>query len=198
MKTSLLFISIACATWLTGCATQTSRTATDGAIHRQLLTYEAQQARIKTLNDTGRHRIASYPLAKAQCWLDVSMHEYTRNDRSSFPQSALEESIKITQELQAGSTSASAQQTPLLSDAAKLRPDLWEAAAQVKKHSGWRCAEQLTACAEVQLVHAAHEAKQLHWRYVQPYLQLAEDGLGQALQAAGSCPGTPITTPAKP
>ena len=65
---------------------------TDEAIDTDLGTYEATQGRIKALNDTGRP-IRDYHLSKAQCWLDVSFHEYTRNDRSDFPQAALDESV---------------------------------------------------------------------------------------------------------
>ena len=63
---------------------------TDEAIHADLESYEATQGRIQALNDGGRP-IRDYHLSKAQCWLDVSFHEYTRNDRSAFPQEALSE-----------------------------------------------------------------------------------------------------------
>ena len=61
---------------------------TDEAIDADLRGYEATQGRIKALNDGGRP-VREYGMAKAQCWLDVSFHEYTRNDRSAFPQEAL-------------------------------------------------------------------------------------------------------------
>ena len=72
---------------LAGCATNagqqsnSSTTAagnqsiTDQTIQSDYANYETQQGRIKSLNDTGKHRVASYSLAKAQCWLDVSLHE---------------------------------------------------------------------------------------------------------------------------
>lgn len=97
---------------LSGCATSASQqnnsttapaakqSITDKSIQADYANYEAQQGRIKALNDTGRHRVASYSLAKAQCWLDVSLHEYTRNDRSNFPQLAFDESFKITDYLE--------------------------------------------------------------------------------------------------
>ncbi len=66
----------------------------DSIITQDYAAYERLQERIKALNDGGR-RVADYHLAKAQCWLDVSFHEYTRNDRSAFPQAAMSESEKL-------------------------------------------------------------------------------------------------------
>jgi OmpA-OmpF porin, OOP family len=177
---------------------------TDKAIDTDYKTYEAQQARIKTINDTGKHLVKSYSLAKAQCWLDVSLHEYTRNDRSAFPQEALTESFKITEFIQKGGDVASPQnpayQTPLVNNSARLRPDLWEQAASLKKHSGFKCAEQLVACGEVELVHAGNEFNQQQWRHAKPYVQIAEDKFGEAKTAADACAPapTPVAAPAPP
>ncbi len=172
---------------------------TDTAIHTDYATYARQQGAIKALNDTGRHRVASYSLAKAQCWLDVSFHEYSRNDRSAFPQGALTESFRITDYLaKGGSVTASenpANQTPLVNNAAKLRPDLWERAAKLKGHQGLRCAEQRLACAEVELVHAGNEHNQQQWRHAKPYVQIAEDLMGEAEAAAQACVPPPAPAP---
>jgi OmpA-OmpF porin, OOP family len=177
---------------------------TDSAIHADHQTFEAQQARIKALNDSGRHRVSSYSLAKAQCWLDVAVHEYSRNDRSAFPQDALNESFKITDYLGKGGaadgTSNPAMQTPLVNSAAKLRPDLWDAAGRLKGHSGFACAAQKTACAEVELVHAGNEFNQQQWRHAKPYVQIAEDLIGDAQKAAEACnpPPAPRAAPVPP
>jgi outer membrane protein OmpA-like peptidoglycan-associated protein len=177
---------------------------TDQAIHADYATYERQQAAIKALNDSGRHRVASYSLAKAQCWLDVSFHEYSRNDRSPFPQAALTESHRITQYLAQGGDAAGAanpaRQTPLVNNAARVRPDLWDRATQLKDHAGYRCAEQRVACAEVELVHAGNEQNQQGWRHAKPYVQIAEDQLAEAAQAAQACvpPPAPPAPPAPP
>ncbi len=209
-RTATAVATILSALVLAGCATSAgqqsnSSTApaakqsiTDKAIHTDYANYEAQQGRIKALNDTGRHRVASYSLAKAQCWLDVSLHEYTRNDRSNFPNLAYDESFKITDYLEKGGAVAAAANpanaTPLVNDAAKLRQDLWDAAAKLKGHAGWRCAEQKTACAEVELVHAGNEFNQQQWRHAKPYVQIAEDLIGDAQRAAEACvpPPAPV------
>lgn len=199
---------------LAGCATNagqqsnSSTTAagnqsiTDQTIQSDYANYETQQGRIKSLNDTGKHRVASYSLAKAQCWLDVSLHEYTRNDRSNFPRLAYEESFKITDYLGKGGEIAGANnpalQTPLVNDATKLRQDLWDAAGKLKGSAGWRCAEQKTACAEVELVHAGNEFNQQQWRHAKPYIQIAEDLIGDAQKAAEACIPAPAPVAAVP
>lgn len=172
---------------------------TDGALAADHRGYKVQQDAIQALNDTGRHRLASYPLAKAQCWLDVSFHEYTRNDRSAFPQGALDASRAITDYLARGGAPGAAenpaQQTPLVNDALRLREDLWAQAGALKTHAGWRCAERLVACGEVELVHAGNEHRQQGWRHAKPYIQIAEDLIGDARLAAEACPPLPVPVP---
>ena len=134
--------------------------------------------------------VRDYHLSKAQCWLDVSMHEYTRNDRSAFPQAAMTESEKLINLMEkAGSTKPlnGPWDTPLVNQAAKLRPDLWARADTLKKHAGFACAAQRTACSEVELVHAGNEFNQQQWRHAKPYVQMAEDQLFEAERLAESC-----------
>jgi OmpA-OmpF porin, OOP family len=174
LSTSLFVALSACSTsagQFNNASTQPAakQSITDGQINADYNRYEAMQARIKQLNDSGNHPVSSYSASKAQCWLDVSTHEYTRNDRSNFPQASFEESAKIAEYLGKGGNSAGAanpaNQTPLVNGAAKLRPDLWDAAQKLKAHPGFRCAAQKTACAEVELVHAGNEFNQQQWRH---------------------------------
>ena len=178
--------------------------AAEPAVHLSAEAYEAQQAALKTLNDSGHFPVRSYALAKAQCWLDVSFHEYTRNDRSAFPPAAWLESHKISEELKATGSSPSSLATPLINDATRLRPDLWDSLAKTKGSAGAACAEALAACAEVELVHAGNEYRQIGWRHAKPYVQIAEDHVAAAVTAAEHCPrpevaATPVAvSPAPP
>lgn len=208
LSTGATVFAAALSVFLGGCSTtagqQTNastapaamQSMTDEAIHADYGNYAAQLGRIKAVNDSGKHRVASYSLAKAQCWLDVSLHEYSRNDRSNFPAAAFEESAKITEFLGKGGAAADAKnpalQTPLVNNATKLRQDLWDAADKLKGHAGWRCAEQKTACAEVELVHAGNEFAQQEWRHAKPYIQIAEDLIGDAQKAADACAPPPV------
>lgn len=159
----------------------------DEAIQTDHATYETLQARIQALNERGRP-LRDYHLAKAQCWLDASFHEYTRNDRSAFPQAALDESGKLIVGMEQAVTPLS-METPLVNDAARLRPDLWARAAALKSQPGLACAQQKLACGEVELVHAGNEFKQQQWRHAAPYVQIAEELIGQAQSLAESCEG---------
>ena len=161
----------------------------DSAIHADYQTYEATQGRIKALNDGGR-RVRDYHLSKAQCWLDVSFHEYTRNDRSAFPQEALDQSVRLIA-LMEQKASPLPNDTPLVNGADKLRPDLWEATEKWKTRDGFQCVEQRISCAEVELVHAGNEHKQQGWRHAKPYVQIAEDLLAQAEQESQACVAKP-------
>jgi len=162
---------------------------TDRAIHADYTTYEAMQARIRALNERGlgrRPKVSDYHLSKAQCWLDVSFHEYTRNDRSAFPQQALAQSDRLVALMESNSAPLP-NDTPLVNDAERLRPDLWEATAKLKLHDGYRCAAQRVACAEVELVHAGNENRQLGWKHAKPYVQMAEDLIVDAQAVAQQC-----------
>jgi OmpA-OmpF porin, OOP family len=171
---------------------------TDRAIQADQQAYETLQGRIKGINDRGRP-VRDYHLSKAQCWLDVSLHEYTRNDRSAFPQEAMTESEKLINGMERGVTPLP-NDTPLVNGAARLRPDLWERAGALRGHQGWRCAQQKVACAEVELVHAGNEHNQQQWRHAKPYVQIAEDLLGEAKTLADACvpPPAPAPRPAPP
>ncbi|MRH02529.1 OmpA family protein [Xanthomonas sontii] len=155
------------------------------AIHADHGVYQATQARIKALNDKGV-RVDDYALAKAQCWLDTSFHEYSRNDRGGYPQAALSEAAALIGALEEGRDPG--METPLVNRAEKLRPDLWARYDALKRSSGFRCAAQATACAEVELVHAGNEIHDGGWRHAKPYLQIAEDLTSRAEAQAAQCP----------
>lgn len=167
---------------------------TDEAVHADLSGYEEMQLRIKGLNDAGRP-VRDYHLSKAQCWLDVSFHEYTRNDRSAFPQEALTESEKLVVAMENGVAPIPVD-TPLVNDAKYLRDDLWQRLKAIHDTPGFVCAQQAVACGEVELVHAGNEFNQQQWRHSKPYIQIAEDLVNDAEALARQC--APPVVPAVP
>ena len=178
--------------------TPPTQRVTDAAINADHQAYERLQSRIKGLNDGGRP-VRDHHLAKAQCWLDVSFQEYSRNDRSAFPQAALAQSETLIAAMERGA-SPLPMDTPLVNDAERLRPDLWARALALRSHAGWRCAQAKAACGEVELVHAGNEHKQLQWRHAKPYVQIAEDLIGEAEALAASCvpPPAPVVLAVAP
>lgn len=158
---------------------------TDAAIQADLATYQATQARIQALNDGGRP-IRDYHLSKAQCWLDVSFHEYTRNDRSDFPQQALAEADTLLVGMEQG-VQPLPTDTPLVNQAKYLRDDLWQRLRVLQQAPGFSCAQQQAACGEVELVHAGNEFNQQQWRHAKPYIQIAEELVNDAEAAARQC-----------
>lgn len=168
----------------------------DAAIDGDHRVYADMQARIKGLNDGGRP-VRDYHLAKAQCWLDVSFHEYTRNDRGPFPEAALQESEKLIAAMEKG-VKPLPMDTPLVGEAVMLRQDLWDAARALAAHAGFECAQQKAACAEVELVHAGNEFAQQQWRHANPYVQIAEDLIAEGQALAEQCvaaPAPPVPAP---
>ncbi|MDO5609260.1 MAG: OmpA family protein [Pseudomonadota bacterium] len=166
---------------------------TDQAIDADLRSYESMQGRIKALNDAGRP-LRDYHLSKAQCWLDVSFHEYSRNDRSAFPQAALTESEKLVAGMEQGQ-SPLPMDTPLVNNAARLREDLWQRLGAIHGTPGFVCAQQAVACGEVELVHAGNEFNQQQWRHAKPYIQIAEDWVSDAEALARQCGPAPVALP---
>ena len=191
-KTSLLCAAVLAGLAFTTSAQQTQLTPvrdriTDEAIHADLSGYEHTQGRIQALNDAGRP-IRDYHLSKAQCWLDVSFHEYTRNDRSAFPQEALDESVELIVGMENG-VSPLPTDTRLVNGATRLREDLWERLRVIHGTPGFVCAQQAVACGEVELVHAGNEFNQQQWRHAKPYIQIAEDLVNDAEALARQCGG---------
>ena len=157
----------------------------DQAIQADYVAYGQLQTRLHQLNEQGVP-VRDYHLSKAQCWLDVSLHEYTRNDRSAFPQAAMTESEKLIVALEKKATPLP-MDTALVNDAARLRPDLWARTDALKQHAGLRCATRQVACAEVELVHAGNEHNQQQWRHAKPYVQIAEELVADASQLVETC-----------
>ncbi len=200
MKKTTLFLAMGLA--MSGLASAQSQLApeeqriSDAAIHADYQTYQSLQQRIHRLNEAGVP-VRDYHLSKAQCWLDVSLHEYTRNDRSAFPQEAMGESEKLIVGLETKTTPLSVD-TALINGAARLRPDLWARTQDLKLGSGFACASQQVACAEVELVHAGNEFNQQQWRHAKPYVQIAEDLVTDASESAAHCAPAPTSLKALP
>ncbi len=196
-----------------GCATQNTAPAgsnlasqnariNDATIKADQDSFNRLRKRHEDLAHAG-NPVSSYGMAKAMCWQDVAFHEYTRNDRSAFPELALKESSKLM-DLVAAKQSIP-QDTPLLNGAKRLREDLWQRAAKLKADAGYSCVADRVGCAEVRLSHAGHEyvqgagfREEGSWRYATPYIAIAENLLSSAERDAVACRGAGTASPAAP
>lgn len=201
---------LAAALLAAGCATQNTAPAgsnlasqnarvNDATIKADQDSFNRLRKRHEDLANAG-NPVSSYGMGKAMCWQDVAFHEYTRNDRSAFPELALKESGKLMDLIAAKQSIP--QDTPLLNGAKRLREDLWQRAAKLKGDAGYSCVADRVGCAEVRLSHAGHEyvqgagfREEGSWRYATPYIAIAENLLTSAERDVVACRGAAPAAP---
>ena len=160
---------------------------TDERILSDRRTLEAVQLRLRKLSEAGVPQ-NSYPLAKAQCWLDTAKSQYHENDRTGYIEESLTEAVKITQALEADKSAKVGLDTPLVARSSMLRNDLWaQLSAYKNQPATLACNAKTVACAEVRLVRAGHANEQTGWRQATPWVQMVEDALVKAKVEADSC-----------
>ena len=160
---------------------------TDDRIFSDRQTIDGVQQRLRRLNESGVP-LSSYPLAKAQCWLDTAKSQYHENDRTGYIEESLSEAVKIAQALEADKTVRAGYDTPLVARSSKLRDDLWAQLSNYKNQPAtMACNAKTVACAEVRLVRAGHANEQTGWRQATPYIKMVEDALAVAKVEANSC-----------
>ena len=204
-KRSALAVMVALGLVLGGCASTASKNEapgpaaqatglnvqqariTDERILADRRTIEAIQLRLRSLNESGLAQ-NSYPLAKAQCWLDTAKTQYHENDRSGYVAESLTEAAKITGALEADKTAQAGFDTPLVARSSKLRDDLWSQLNAYKNQpAALACNAKTVACAEVRLVRAGHAEQQTGWRQATVHVQMVEDALLEAKMQLDSC-----------
>ncbi len=150
-------------------------------------TLEAVQLRLRKLNESGIPQ-NSYPLAKAQCWLDTAKSQYHENDRTGYIEESMTEAVKIVQALEADKSAKAGFDTPLVARSSMLRGDLWAQLSNYKNQPATlACNAKTVACAEVRLVRAGHANEQTGWRQATPWVQMVEDAIVKAKTEADSC-----------
>ena len=160
---------------------------TDERILGDRRTLEAVQLRLRKLNEAGVPQ-NSYPLAKAQCWLDTAKSQYHENDRTGYIEESMTEAVKIVQALEADKSAKVGLDTPLVARSSMLRGDLWAQLSNYKNQPvTLACNAKTVACAEVRLVRAGHANEQTGWRQATPHVLMVEDALRQAKTEADRC-----------
>lgn len=160
------------------------------------------QARIAKLKSADAACPRDYHVAKAQAWLNFSRDQYhERAWQKDIQTTTFNEARRIVDALEAGQDPGL--DTPLLSDAQRLRPDLWAIAQKIKAEvpGPLCCAQTETAFCEVQLVWSGHALANLGgWRRANPHVRMAEDLCADA--ARNQCklipPVPPVDVPPLP
>ncbi|QQC66735.1 OmpA family protein [Paraburkholderia ginsengisoli] len=125
--------------------------------------------------------------AKAQCWVDAASDERSLHDGWGFVEEAVVEANRLTTALETGQ--GLTVDNPELRTASVIRPDLWKQILAAKTSPLFpQCqeAQRLTACSEVELIHAGHEAWTRNFSESQRLVDGVEKGLpgiGAALQS---------------
>lgn len=179
----------------TGLAPQADRTS-DTRIAADRKVMADLQLRLRHLSESGMGQ-NSYPLAKAQCWLDTAWSQYHENDRTGYIEESLAESQKIIRALEGDKTAKVGYDTPLVARSTRLRDDLWAQLNALKmRDTSLVCNARTIACGEVRLVRAGHAEQQTGWRQATPHVQMAEDAVRRAALEAANC--QPALAAAKP
>jgi OOP family OmpA-OmpF porin len=163
------------------------------------------QARIAKLKGSAAQCPRDYHIAKAQAWLNFSRDQYhERAWQKDIQTTTFNEARRIVDALEAEQDPG--MDTPLVSGAQKLRPDLWSIAEKIKAEvpGPLCCAQREAAFCEVQLVWSGHALANLGgWRRANPHMRMAEDLCSDANQnqcppPKPKLPDTPVPPPEKP
>ncbi|CAE6739416.1 OmpA family protein [Paraburkholderia domus] len=152
----------------------------------------AIQTRLNALGE----RKANYFGEKAQCWVNAARDERSARDGWGFVEEALYEANRLTTALETGQ--GLSVDNPELRTASVVRPDLWKQILAAKTSPLFaQCqeAQRLTACSEVELIHAGHEAWTRDFSESQRLVDGVETGvpgIGAALEA---CTPPPVAAP---
>ncbi len=96
---------------------------------------------------------------KAQCWLDAARDERAQHNHWGFVEEALREASRLASGLEtSGGLSV---ENPDLRTSAVVRPGVWKQILAAKVSPAFAScpqAQRLSACAEVEMIHAGHEA----------------------------------------
>jgi OmpA-OmpF porin, OOP family len=160
-----------------------------------LAAYESQQ--IETLQRRAeklsfdRLDPNNYHLAKARTWLNMAASEYYDRDDSGIIPAAVTQAATLLNALENKQTGISMDTPVQIPGSEKVRPDLWDKIAALKKHSRFSCGQRQAAEAEVFLVWAGHEKSEEGWSHAESYLRSVDDRIYDVQVAIENCAEPP-------
>jgi outer membrane protein OmpA-like peptidoglycan-associated protein len=141
------------------------------------------------------HDPNNYHLAKVRIWLDLATDEYYDKDDSGIVPAAIAQAASLLDALEKKQTAISMDTPTQITGSEKVRPDLWDKIAVLKRQDKFSCGQIPAAEAEVYLVWAGHEKYEEGWSQAAPYLRGAESRINTAQLAIKNCPR--VAPPAK-
>ena len=126
-----------------------------------------------------------YQAQKARMWLLYASTERNQRGITQAAAQAEAEAVKLLEQLESNQSISAT--TPIIASAKVLRRDLWVTAELLKQQSGFDCAADELAQAEVTLVWAAAEHCELGWRHSRELFASAERLVDSASYQAASC-----------
>lgn len=155
-----------------------------GRIDKPREVLDLLQARLDQLDQ----RKDNYFGYKDQCWIDVAKSEIDARDRWGFVEESIGEAAHLTAGLEG--TQQLSPDNPPLRTVAVLRPDLMTSLQAIIADPRFvNCpqAQKQTACAEVKLMHAGHDAWTRQFGTARTKVDMVESALGEAQQSLESC-----------
>jgi len=140
-----------------GTLTPSSRRITDEAIAADRAVFRQWQERLDRL-PPATTPLSSYQASKAAAWLAFARDEYDDNDRTELIEDALGQAQALILHLE-GQGADPGLATPVITNTARVRDDLWDHAARVKESPSFGERPVDLARFEVELVRAGHKRK---------------------------------------
>ena len=125
-----------------------------------------------------------YQLEKARTWLSYADHEYSEKAKRQNIDLIYQQVLEIVYADQRATLSV---ETAMLAFSQLMRRDLWTRATTIKTQTGFQCAYKELAQAEVNLVWAAAEYRELGWHHSREIFASAERLMDQATYLSENC-----------
>lgn len=166
--------------------------AADEILPQQSQEIETLQRRAEKLVSGGLDP-NNYPLAKARTWLDLALSEHYDKDDSGIIPAAIAQAETLLDALEKKQADISMDMPAQVQGSEKVRPDLWDKIAALKKHPKFSCGQRPVAEAEVYLVWSGHEFAESGLSHAESYVRAVEDRIYAAQVAIDNCTATTTT-----
>jgi OOP family OmpA-OmpF porin len=135
--------------------------------------------------------------AKAQCWIAAGRQEFDARDQWGFVEETIGAAAVLTTSLERGAAISAAR--PPMRTLVTVRPDLWGIVEVVRRDPAFaacQAAQAPLACAEVELMHAGHDAWRRSFDAAEARVKTAQNLLRTSAETTLECAQTRTGTSA--